>query len=77
MFQGEKLGLSNVRSDKERKNSVALCFNYTDKPAKVKIPLSNNQFRAVTVPPVSMIQNDLGGFRNLLYKAAQNSFHKK
>ena len=49
-----------VRSDKERKNSVALCFNYTDKPSKVKIPLPNNKFKMVTVPPVSMLQNDFG-----------------
>ena len=66
-----------IRSDKERKNSVALCFNYTDKPSKVKIPLPNNKFKVVTVPPVSMVQSDFGGLGNMNYKVAQNSLDKK
>lgn len=52
----DKKVIAFIRSDKERKNQIALCFNFTDKPAKVRIPLPNKKFKTVTVQPFDMVQ---------------------
>jgi len=57
-----------TRSDKERKNQITLCFNFTDEPSKVRIPLPNKKFKMVTVPPLSSLQCDM----NTLIKSNQN-----
>ena len=53
-----------IRSDKERKNQIALCFNFTDKPVKVRIPLPNKKFKEVTVSPADMVQSEITPFIN-------------
>ena len=48
-----------TRSDEEKKNNIALCFNFTPNVQKVKIPLPNNKYKVVTVKPFEMYQLDI------------------
>lgn len=48
-----------IRSDEERKNKIALAFNFTNDPVKIKIPTGERTFILATIPPNQMIQTNL------------------
>ena len=48
-----------IRSDEERKNKLALCFNYTPETVTVKIPLSEKTFKTVKIAPQSTFELDI------------------
>lgn len=64
--------IAYIRSDKSRKNSMLLCFNFTDEPARVRVPVENGKFKTVIVPAEDMVQYDSLSTVNRL-KSNQNS----
>ena len=48
-----------IRSDEEKKNKLALCFNYTPETVSVKIPLSEKTFKTVKIAPQSTFELDI------------------
>ena len=57
-----------IRSDEDKKNKIALCFNFTQDKVKIKIPLSEKKSKTVTVSPLKMFQLDLNTDLLLLQK---------
>lgn len=66
-----------IRSDEEKKNKIALCFNYTQNIQKVKIPLCDNKFKTVTVKPMEMYQLDLNKELLIMQKSRAHNFDKR
>lgn len=66
-----------TRSDEDKKNKIALCFNYTPSDQKVKIPLSGNKFKIVTVKPMEMYQLDLNQESLIMQKCKNYNSHNK